>query len=304
MRSHHGSVVVRRARDLALQGDEPVEPGHDRRARLPPDVAEQLRAPRQQSPDVELGQPRGDQPPVDEGQASGPVGFEGHVHGREVTVQQGRRAAHGQAAVRGPGVLSQREHPLPHFARGDLGPVLPSSQGVVDDGAARVGPETPWLEEAEEQVERRQSVRRGAEERSMEVGNHSEHGPGLVAADDGLPGENRITEVPHPQHAAAVVVPGVDDRMEHRRGQAVEHATPDELHLPPRRVAGEAHDQIDRRVEVLHHHPGTIRQGDAFQDGARTTVVVERRTVDNASQNLTVHDPMVLAHSTFAQPQS
>ena len=62
----------------------------------------------------------------------------------------------------------------------------------------------------------------------MEVGNHSEHGPGLVAADDGLPGENRVTEVPHHQHAAAVVaVPRAGDRMSHRRGQAVEAALRD-----------------------------------------------------------------------------
>ena len=190
-------------------------------------------------------------------------------------MKQGRRQ---RTAGRGErrGVLSQLEHPLPHVTRGDLGPVLPPSQGVVDEGAARASPDPPWFEEAEEQVERRQRVRRRAEERSVEVSDRSEHRPGLVAADDGLPGEDRVTEVPHHQHTAAVVVPRIDDRVEHRRGQAVEHATPDELHLPPRRVAGEAHDQIDRRVELLDHDPGTIRQGDALEDSSRTAVVVDR----------------------------
>ena len=202
----------------------------------------------------------------------------------------------------GRGVLGQGEHPLPHFTRRDLGPVLPPSQGVVDDRAARVGPDPLRLEQAEERVERCQSVRRGAEERHVEVSDRSEHGPGLVAADDGLPGEDRVTEVPHHQHAAAVVaVPRVDDRMEHRRGQGVEHATPDEVHLPPRRVAGEAHDQIDRRVETLHHDPGAVGEDDALQHRTGTPVVVDRRTVHNAFEERTVHDPMVLARSMFAQ---
>ena len=254
-----------------------------------------MRAAGQQPADVELGGTGRGQAPVDEGQAPGPVGLEGHVHGREVTVQEGRRQ--GQAGRReGCGVLGQGEHPLAHLARRDLRPVLPPAQGVVHEGRAGVRPDPPRLEQALDGVERGQPVRRRAEERCVQVGDGTEHRPGLLSGDDGLPVEHGVPEVTHDQHAEpVVVVPAVDDRMQHRRRQAVEDASPEEVHLASAGVAGEPHDQVDGRVEALDDHPGAVGEEDTLQRRSGTSVVVDRGAVEGGVEHRAIHGPIMLA---------
>ena len=77
---------------LALQLQEVVESGRARRAvGRRTERAEQVRAADDEPADVDLGRADRGQTPVDQGQSTGPVGLEGHVHGGQVAVQQGGR---------------------------------------------------------------------------------------------------------------------------------------------------------------------------------------------------------------------
>ena len=148
----------------------------------------------------------------------------------------------------------------------------------------------------QERAERGQPLRRRAEERCVEVSDGTEHRPGLLRGDDGLPAEHGVAEVAHDQHAEPfVVVPAVHDRMQHRGRQAVEDAPLEEVHLAAVGVAGEPHDQVDGGVEALDHDPGPVGEEYALQRRARAAVVIDRCAVEGGVEHRRIHGSIMLA---------
>ena len=166
-----------------------------------------------------------------------------------------------------------------------------------------MGKESSWLEEAEDVTERGDPVRWDAEERRMEIRGGTEDGHGLVSRDDGRPREHGIAEVPHDQDATTLfVVPGVDHGVPDARRQPVEQTPLEEVHLAAVVVSGQAHHQIDGRVEPLDHDARAVGEEHAFQRRPGAAVVVHRGSVDCAVEQRAVHVPIVPAGRPFRSP--
>ena len=108
--------------------------------------------------------------------------------------------------------------------------------------------------------------------------------------------KHRIPEVPHDQHAEpVVVVPAVDDGVQHRGRQTVQGSLLEEVHLAAAGVAREPHDQIDGRVEALDDHPGAVGEEDTFQRRSGAAVVVDRGSVEGGVEHRRIHGSILLA---------